>query len=151
MGTPRTLSEAIQYFADVDRCVAYLAERRWSDGVVKCPTCGITHVRYDRKRCVWTCNARHPRRQFSIKVGTIFEDSPIGLNKWLPAVWQIANCRTGISSYELGRNLGVTQKTAWFMLHRIRLAMQDTPGPFSGHIEADETYIGGKARFTPTA
>lgn len=144
---PRTLLEAIKYFADPDACLEYLKARRWPNAVVVCPTCGDTHVRFDRKRRVWTCNSKHPRRQFSIKVGTIFEDSPLGLDKWLPAVWMIANCKNGVSSWELHRSLGVTQKTAWFMLHRIRLAMQNEDGgKLSGDVEVDETYIGGKAR-----
>lgn len=107
------------------------------------------HVRFDRKRRVWECNSKHPKRQFSVKVGTIFQDSPIGLDKWLPTVWLIANCKNGISSYEVARDLGVTQKTGWFMLHRVRLAMQDpkTGGTLNGDVEADETFIGGKARF----
>src|SRR5262249_15176813 len=98
-------------------------------------------------RRVWQCKTRHPKCQFSVKVGTVFEDSPLGLDKWLPAAWMIANCKNGISSYEIHRALGVTQKTAWFMLHRIRLAMQDTNGgKLSGHVEVDESFIGGKAR-----
>lgn len=144
---PKTLIEAVRYFADVDTCVSYLAARRWPNGVT-CPTCGNAHVRFDRKRRVWTCNTRHPKRQFSVKVGTIFEDSPLGLDKWLPAVWMISGAKNGISSHELARALGVTQKSAWFMLHRIRLAMQHTNGggKLGGTVEVDETYIGGKAR-----
>src|SRR6185295_13079495 len=148
MDNPRTLLEAVQYFSDPDNCLEYLMARRWPTGVVRCPGCNSTHVRFDRKRRVWTCNAKHPRRQFSIKVGTIFEDSPLGLDKWLPTVWMIANCKNGVSSWEIHRTIGVTQKTAWFMLHRIRLAMQDTTdgGKLSGEVEIDETFIGGKAR-----
>lgn len=112
-----------------------------------CPRCGVVDEKhyYLKTRRVWKC--RDCKKQFSVKVGTIFEDSPLGLDKWLPAVWLIANCKNGISSYELAKDLGVQQKTAWFMLHRIRLAMQT--GSFeklSGEVEADETYIGGKAR-----
>ena len=123
---------------------------RWPDGVVKCPTCGSTAVTYLPKRWLWQCKARHPKAQFSAKVGTIFEDSPIGFEKWFPSVWLLSNCKNGISSYELARDLGVTQKTAWFMLQRIRLAMQR--GSFekfggAGPVEADETMIGGLARF----
>jgi hypothetical protein len=145
--TPKTLQQAIVYFADVDRCIDYLASRRWPNGIV-CPTCGRDDVRYLANQRKWQCKSVHPRRQFSVKVGTIFEDSPLGLEKWLLAVWMITNCKNGVSSYEIHRAIGVTQKTAWFMLHRIRLAMQT--GSFekkmSGEIEADETYIGGKAR-----
>ncbi len=148
MDTPRTLLEAVTYFSDADNCIEYLTARRWPDGVVTCPTCGSDHVRFDRKRRVWTCNAKHSRRQFSIKVGTIFEDSPLGLDKWMPCVWLIVNCKNGVSSWEIHRSLGVTQKTAWFMLHRIRLAMQDpnTGGKLGGDVEVDETYIGAKSR-----
>jgi transposase-like protein len=148
MDTPRTLLEAVKYFADADNCLEYLKARRWPNGVVTCPTCGNDHVRFDRKRRVWTCNTKHARRQFSIKVGTIFEDSPLGLDKWLPCVWMITNAKNGVSSWEIHRAIGVTQKTAWFMLHRIRLAMQDTDtgGKLGGDVEVDETYIGGKAR-----
>jgi transposase-like protein len=146
MDTPKTLLEAVKYFADPDRCVAYLAERRWPNGVA-CPRCGDTHVRFDSKRRVWECNSRHPRRQFSVKVDTIFEDSPIGLDKWLPCVWQIVGCKNGVSSYEIHRALGVTQKTAWFMLHRVRLSMQAKDGgKLGGEVEVDETFIGAKAR-----
>jgi len=135
------------YFADIDRCIKYLAKRRWPKGVV-CPTCGRKDATYLENQKKWQCKSQHKQRQFSVKVGTIFEDSPLGLDKWLPAVWLITSCKNGISSYEVARDLGVTQKTAWFMLQRIRLAMQT--GSFlkkmSGEIEADESFIGGKAR-----
>lgn len=148
MDSPRTLTEAVVYFQDADNCLNYLVARRWPNGVVSCPRCGSKHVRFDRTRRVWECNTRHARRQFSIKVGTIFEDSPLSLSKWLPTVWMITNCKNGVSSWEIHRAIGVTQKTAWFMLQRIRLAMQDadTGGKLSGDVEVDETYIGGKAR-----
>jgi transposase-like protein len=147
MDTPRTLLEAVEYFSDLDRCTEYLVSRRWPNGVT-CPTCGSTKVGYRAKRRVWECSTRHPRREFSVKVGTIFEDSPLPLSKWLPAVWMIAGAKNGISSHELARALGITQKSAWFMLHRIRLAMQNEDGgPMSGDVEADETFIGGAARF----
>jgi hypothetical protein len=149
MDSPRTLLDAVKYFADADNCLEYLKVRRWPNGFVKCPTCDSDHVRFDRKRRVWTCNTKHERRQFSIKVGTIFEDSPLGLDKWLPTVWMITNCKNGISSYEVSRGVGVTQKTAWFMLQRIRLALQDQSGgggKLGGDVEVDETYIGAKAR-----
>jgi transposase-like protein len=144
---PRTLLEAITYFADPLNCFNFMVERRWPTGEITCPTCGGGHLRFDRKRMIWHCNEKHPGRQFSLKVGTIFEDSPIGLDKWLPTVWMIANMKNGVSSHEIARSLGVTQKTAWFMLHRIRLAMQDEDGgKLSGVVEVDETYIGAKAR-----
>ncbi|HTI43271.1 MAG TPA: IS1595 family transposase, partial [Vicinamibacterales bacterium] len=120
---------------------------RWPDGVVRCPTCNSDHVTYLDTARVWKCYRKHPRAKFSLKIGTIFEDSPVGLEKWLPALWMLVNCKNGISSYELARALGVTQKTAWFMLSRLRLALQgDGGGMLEGHVEVDETYIGGKAR-----
>jgi len=144
---PTTLQEAILYFADADNCLKYLAVRRWKDGAPICPTCGSDKVAFVASRRLWQCKTRHPKAQFSIKVGTIFEDSAIGLDKWLTAMWMVANCKNGISSYEIHRALGITQKTAWFMLQRIRLAMQDDKGgKLSGEVEVDETYIGGKAR-----
>jgi hypothetical protein len=149
---PKTLQEAIQYFSDPNNCIDYLAIRRWKDGIVACPTCGSKEVSYMASRRVWQCKARHPKCQFSIKVGTIFEDSPIGLDKWLTAMWMLANCKNGASSWEIHRAIGVTQKSAWFMLQRIRLALQDKQGggklgggPHS-KVEIDETFIGGKAR-----
>src|SRR5437870_234577 len=146
---PKTLQEAILYFSDPDRCLDYLVARRWPNGVA-CPTCGRTDARFLANQRKWQCKSVHHHRQFSVKVGTIFEDSPIPLEKWLPAVWVIVNCKNGISSYEVGRDLGVTQKTAWFMLHRIRLAMQTSSfvklGGNGGEVEVDETFIGGKAR-----
>jgi transposase-like protein len=148
MDKPRTLTEAVKYFAIPENCLSYLVARRWPDGVVTCPSCGSDGVYFDKSRMGWICKSKHPKRKFSLKTGTIFEDSPLGLDKWLPAIWMIANMKNGVSSHELGRSLGVTQKTAWFMLHRIRLAMQALDGgKLSGDIEADETYIGGKARF----
>lgn len=144
---PKTLQQAIIYFSNPDNCREYLAARRWPDGVT-CPTCGRDDVTFLAKQNKWQCKSAHKQRQFSVKVGTIFEDSPLGLDKWLMAVWLIVNAKNGISSYEISRSLGVTQKTAWFMDHRIRLAMQT--GSFlrqmSGHVEVDETFIGGKAR-----
>ncbi|MBC8030856.1 MAG: IS1595 family transposase [Pyrinomonadaceae bacterium] len=144
---PKTLQQAIIYFSNSENCLSYLVARRWPDGVT-CPTCGRDDVSFLAKQNKWQCKSAHKQRQFSAKVGTIFEDSPLGLDKWLAAVWMIVNCKNGISSYEISRALGVTQKTAWFMEHRIRLAMQS--GSFlkkmSGHVEVDETFIGGKAR-----
>ena len=148
MNEPTTLIEAIRYFADPDVCLNFMVNIRWPDGVVTCSTCGRDDVRFIPTRRIWECRSKHSRRQFSVKTGTIFEDSPIGLDKWLVAIWMIANAKNGVSSYEIHRAIGVTQKTAWFMLHRIRLAMQDSDfGGMSGEVEADETYIGGKARF----
>ncbi len=144
---PQTLHDAIKYFANEDRALDFMKSIRWPDGVVKCPRCGSTEVSFLSTRRIWKCKAKHEKQQFSVKVGTVLEDSPIGLDKWLSAFWMIANAKNGISSYELHRSLGVTQKTAWFMLHRIRLAMQDgSIEQFSGRVEADETFIGGKAR-----
>lgn len=145
--TPETLRDAIEFFADEDRCHVYVARMRWPDGSVTCPTCNEGNPRWLAKQRRFECRKRHARRQFSVKVGTIFEDSPIPLKSWLLAVWQITNCKNGISSYELARSIGVTQKSAWFMNHRIRLAMQgDGGGMLDGEVEVDETYIGGKAR-----
>src|SRR5215217_3787401 len=119
---PTTLQGAITYFADADRALEFMKVLRWPDGVVKCNRCESDNVLFLAKARRWKC--RGCKNQFSVKVGTIFEDSPLSLSKWMPAMWQLANCKNGISSYELARALGVTQKTAWFMLARIRLAMQ---------------------------
>lgn len=144
---PTTLQEAVLYFANPENCRNYVVPRRWSNGVI-CPTCGSDSVHFQEKHNRWQCSNRHPRRQFTLKTGTIMEDSPIGLDKWLTAMWLVASNRNGISSWELHRALGVTQKTAWFLLHRIRLAMQDeyVGGKIGGEVEVDETFIGGKAR-----
>ncbi len=140
---PESLSDAIRYFADPDVAMAFLVHIRWPSGVV-CPRCEADKPMYLKSRRIWKC--RSCRKQFSVKVGTIFEDSPLGLDKWLPALWMLANCRNGISSYELARDLGVTQKTAWFMLGRIRLAMKTkTFKKLSGVVEIDETFVGGLA------
>jgi transposase-like protein len=141
---PTTLLEAIRYFSDPEVCVQYVAKLRWPDGPV-CPRCDGREHSYLKTRRVWKCKSC--KKQFSVKVGSIFEDSPIPLDKWLAAIWLIANSKNGISSYELGRATGLTQKSAWFVLQRIRLAMQ--AGSFdtwTGEVEVDETYIGGKAR-----
>ena len=143
---PQTLIEAIRHFADPDVTLATMVELRWPTGVC-CPTCGRSDVRFLATRRLWECKGEHPRKQFSAKVGTIFEDSPLGLDKWFAAIWLIANCKNGVSSYEIHRGIGVTQKTAWFMLHRIRLAMQT--GTFiksGGEFEADETFVGGRSK-----
>jgi transposase-like protein len=145
---PSTLQQAIRYFTDFENCKRFMIEMRWPDGKVRCPTCKSEKVTYLENAHLWKCYAKHPRAKFSLKVGTIFEDSPIGLDKWLPAMWLIANCKNGISSYEMARGLGVTQKTAWFMDHRIRLAMQNRSlDMFTGsEVEVDESFIGGLAR-----
>jgi transposase-like protein len=144
--TPHTLREAIAYFADPDNCVAWIVAKRWPNGV-ECPACGSKTVRYDATARRWQCASHHPRRKFSLKTGTILEDSPIGLDKWLPVIWLVTNCKNGVSSWEIHRAMGVTQKTAWFMLQRARLALQGkNGGKLSGEIEADESFIGGKAR-----
>jgi transposase-like protein len=144
---PQTLIEAIRHFADPDVCLEFVSRFRWPNGVVTCPNCGRDDVRFIPTRKIWECRSKHPKRQFSVKVGTIFEDSPIGLDKWLAAMWMIANDKNGVSSYEMHRALGVTQKTAWFMLHRIRLVMQsDDSDKMDGPVEVDETYVGGVAR-----
>ena len=144
---PKTLQQAILFFSDYANCHKAVMEIRWPDGVVRCPHCGSENVTYLKTQRRFKCYGNHPKAQFSLKVGTVFEDSAIGLEKWLPALWLLTNCKNGISSYELARALGVTQKTAWFMLSRLRLALQaEDGGKLSGQIEIDETYIGGKAR-----
>src|SRR6202035_5795283 len=118
---PNTLQEAIVYFSNPANCHNYVVARRCPNGVI-CPTCGSKQVRFSEKNKRWQCGSHHPRRQFTVKTGTIFEDSPLGLDKWLAAMWQVVNCKNGVSSYEIHRSLGITQKTAWFMDHRIRYA-----------------------------
>src|SRR5229473_3635925 len=143
---PVTLQEAILYFADRDACREYLIARHWPEGVI-CPRCGSKSVIFQAKHNRWQCASHHERRQFTLKSGTIFEDSPIGLDKWLAAMWQIVNCENGISSYEIHRALGVTQKTAWFMDHRIRFALgMAAVDKLSGEVETDKTFVGRKAR-----
>ncbi len=146
---PKTLQEAILYFADPTNCREYMVARRWPDGVV-CPRCGSKNVLFLEKYNRWHCREKHSAPQFTLKTGTIFEDSPIGLDKWLTAMWLIVNCKNGVSSWEIHRSIKVTQKTAWFMLHRIRLSLQGEQGGKlggpNGVVEIDETYIGGKAR-----
>src|SRR5271154_2225293 len=138
------LLEAIEYFSDPMICIDAVAAAKWKDGP-ECPKCGGKKVSFIRTRRVWTCLGC--RKQFSVKVGTIFEDSPVGLDKWLCAMWLLANCKNGVSSHEVGKALKVTQRTAWFMLHRIRYAQHHgTINKMTGTVEADETFIGGKAR-----
>lgn len=143
---PTTLQEAILYFSNPVNCREYLVARRWPNGVI-CPRCGSERVAFLEKYNRWQCSNAHDRRQFTSKTGTIFEDSPIGLDKWLLAMWQIVNCKNGVSSYEIHKAIGVTQKTAWFMDHRIRLSLHPgSMGKLSGQVEVDESFIGGKAR-----
>jgi transposase-like protein len=142
---PETLQETITYFADEDRAFEFVRGFRWLNGAAQCPDCGSKDNYFLPSGKVWKCKAC--ARKFSLKVGTVFEDSPIKLGTWLCAFWLTVNAKNGISSYEIHRALGVTQKTAWFMLQRIRLALQNgSIVKMSGTVEADETYIGGKAR-----
>ncbi len=145
--TPKTLMEAVAYFADASVTFKAMLAAKWPDGKIACPKCNGEAVGVIASRSMLQCKAKDCRKQFSCKVGTIFEDSPLGLDKWFVAVWCIANAKNGISSCELARALGVTQKTAWFMLHRIRLAMKTkTFRKLSGEVESDETFIGGRAK-----
>jgi transposase-like protein len=142
---PATLLEAIKYFADPDTCLRFVADLRWPEGIT-CPRCQAKEPCFIKTRRLWECKGC--RKQFSVKVGTIFEDSAIKLDKWLCAIWLIVNAKNGVSSYEIHRSLGVTQKSAWFMMHRIRLALQrKSLDKLKREVEVDETYIGGKARF----
>src|ERR1039457_7017900 len=148
MKEPKSLQEAIIYFSNPDNCIDYLALHRWPDGKVVCPTCGSESVKFNPSRRVWQCASHHAKRQFSVKVGSVCEDSAIGLDKWMTALWLLTNCKNGVSSWEIARAVKVSQKTAWFMMHRIRLAMQDEAfgSKLKGEVEVDETFIGGKAR-----
>src|SRR5438034_7797728 len=146
---PKTLQEAISYFSDPQRAFDYAVRLRWPDGKVTCPRCGSEKNSFIKTRLMWFCYGC--KKQFTLKVGTIFEDSALGLDKWMTATWMLVNCRNGVSSYEIARALGITQKSAWFMLQRIRKALQEKSfvkigGPGS-EVEVDETFIGGKARF----
>lgn len=146
--TPNTLLEAVNYFSDLDRATQYVASIRWPEGFV-CPSCGETPHYYLKTRRIWKCKACG--KQTSVKAGTVFQDSPIPLTKWLPTLWLLVTCKNGISSYEVARGIGVSQKAAWFMLQRLRLALQEGSiekysDKFGGVVEVDETYIGGKAR-----
>jgi transposase-like protein len=147
--TPKTLQDAIAYFSDPDRCFAYAVKLRWPDGKVTCPRCNTAKHSFIKTRRLWFCYTC--KKQFTLKVGTIMEDSPITLDKWMTAFWLLCNCKNGISSYELGKDLGIHQESAWFMLQRIRKVMQDDffgskLGGGSGEVEVDESFIGGKAR-----
>ncbi|HTW45275.1 MAG TPA: IS1595 family transposase [Acidobacteriaceae bacterium] len=148
MKEPKTLQEAIQYFSDEQVCIEAVAAMRWPDRV-QCPHCLAFKPYYLKKQKRWKCS--ECRKQFSVKVDSIFEDSPISLTKWLPALWLLVNCKNGISSYELARDLGVTQKSAWFILHRLRLGLEvkslvKMGGKKGGPVEMDETFIGGRSR-----
>jgi transposase-like protein len=142
---PTTLQQAIRYFANPTRCLDLLIAMRWPHGPV-CPRCNSTNYGFLKSRSIWQC--KDCRKQYTAKLGTIFEDSPITLDKWFCALWLVVNAKNGVSSYEIGRSLGVTQKTAWFMMHRIRLALQkgSIDRKLMGDVEVDETYIGGQAR-----
>ena len=149
MDTPKTLLEAINFFSEYENCRQFMISVRWADGIVRCPTCGSEKVTYLENARLYNCRTKHSKQKFSLKVGTIYEDSAIGLEKWLPATWLLTNCKNGISSYELARAIGVTQKSAWHMLHRIRKALEitgDAPkiGGEGKTVVADETFIGGK-------
>jgi transposase-like protein len=143
---PKSLQEAIIYFSKPENCREYLVERRWPNGVI-CPRCGSANVLFLVKYNRWHCREKHDAPQFTLKTGTVMEDSPIGLDKWLSAMWMVANFKNGVSSWEIHRSLGVTQKTAWFLLHRVRLALGEVPSTKmggNGPIEIDETHIGPK-------
>jgi transposase-like protein len=144
----KTLQQAIIHYADYENCREFMVNLRWPDGKVKCPRCGSDNVDYLPNAKVFKCYEKHDKVKFSLKVGTVFEDSPIGLEKWLPVMWMLVNCKNGISSWEIHRSVGVTQKSAWFMLQRCRLALQDelAGGKLGGEVEVDESFIGGKAR-----
>lgn len=139
---PKTLQEAIVFFANPDNALSFMIEIRWPDGVITCPRCGSNRHTFISTRRTWQCKDKACKKMFTVKLGTVMEDSPIGLDKWLAAMWMICNAKNGVSSYEIHRAIGITQKSAWFLLHRIRLAMQQ--GSFekmSGQIEADESFI----------
>ncbi len=141
---PKTLIQAVKYFSDPDTALGCMVAIRWPDGIT-CPRCESDKHSFVKTRRIWICKGC--KKHFSVKLGTIMEDSPIGLDKWLSAIWLIVNAKNGISSYEIHRSIGITQKSAWFLLHRIRKAMQTGSfKKFSGEVEVDETYIGGKAR-----
>ena len=146
MDAPQTLLDAVRHFSDYQNCHDFMVALRWPNGVT-CPTCGSDRVAWLAKQRRWKCRTKHARQQFTLKTGRIFEDSPLPLAKWLPAVWIVVNCKNGVSSYELARSIGVTQKSAWFIGHRIRAALH--AGSFAklaGEVEVDETFVGGKAR-----
>lgn len=144
---PETLVEAVRYFTDPQVSHDFMVGLRWGSGPICCPRCGCNRTSFISTRRTWECKGTHTQRQFSVKTGTIMEDSPLGLDKWMATIWLISNAKNGISSYEVHRAIHVTQKTGWFMLHRIRLAMQTgTFEKLKGDVEADETFIGGKSK-----
>ncbi len=152
---PKTLQEAIRYFGNPENVLAYMIRLRWPDGVVTCPACGRTDARFLKNQGKWQCKSVHPKRQFSAKVGTVMEDSPIPADKWLTAVWLLSNCKNGISSYEVASAIGVTQKSAWFMMHRIRFGLSLNAKRFGiktkvgrpdNEVEVDETFVGGQKK-----
>jgi transposase-like protein len=149
MRTPKTLQEAIVYFSDPDRCFEYAKRLRFPDGKVTCPRCGSDSNYFIKSRYLWLC--RGCDKQFTLKVGTIFEDSPLSLDKWMTAFWMLCNCKNGVSSMEIHRTLGITQKSAWFMLQRLRLGLQSSKtekmGGEGSEVEVDETYIGPRAKY----
>jgi transposase-like protein len=149
MDTPRTLQDAIVFFSDRDQAFQFAINFRWPNGVVACPRCGGENHSFIKTRRIWYCNPC--KKQFTVKVGTIFEDSPISLDKWMMVMWMLANCKNGVSSYEIARSTGITQKSAWFMLHRIREAMKNSNAPKlgsneGGEVEVDEAYVGAKVK-----
>jgi transposase-like protein len=149
---PKTLKEAVEYYSNPQNCREAIIARRWPDGKVKCPRCGNENVKFSDKYNRWQCGSHHERRQFTLKTGTIFNESPVPLDKWLVALWMLCNCKNGVSSWEIHRAIGVTQKTAWFMLHRLRTVLQNRDygrklgGTESGPVEVDETFIGGQLK-----
>jgi len=144
---PQTLQQAIVYFNDPDNALGFMISLRWPDGKIVCPRCQSDQTTFISTRRTWQCKNKECKKMFTVKLGTLMEDSPIGLDKWMAAIWMIGASKNGISSYEIHRSLGITQKSAWFLMHRIRLAMQSgTFNKLSGEVEVDETYIGGKAR-----
>jgi transposase-like protein len=148
MDAPKTLQQAIQFFTEYENCRRFMISLRWPDGRVCCPRCGSARIAYLENARVYRCHEGHAKEKFSLKVGTVMEDSPIGLDKWLPIMWMMVNCKNGISSYEAAKAIGITQKSAWFMLHRIRTSLKETCSikidGDGGPIEIDETFIGGK-------
>ncbi len=144
---PQTLQQAVRFFSDDLTCIQFVADRRWHDGQAVCPKCNSTVNSFMESRKVWQCKNKECKKQFSVKVGTIFEDSALGLDKWLMAMWMIANCKNGVSSCEIAREIGITQKSAWHMLHRIRIAMENgSIEKLGGTVEVDETYIGAASK-----
>src|ERR1700730_10748375 len=148
--TAQSLQEAILHFSDFENCRRFMVALRWANGVISCPRCGAEKVTWLEKPRVWKCYAKHEKPTFTLKTGTIFEESPIPLEKWLTAAWLLVSCKNGVSSYEIHRGLGVTQKSAWFMLHRLRLAARESGfnklGGEGIEVEADEAFVGGKLK-----